>query len=431
MIVPSIDLQGGSTVQLVGGREKALDVGDPLAVAERFAVAGEIAVIDLDAAMGAGQNAALVRSLVRRHRCRVGGGIRSADAARGWLDAGAERVILGTAARPDLLRQLPRERVIAAVDAVDGEVVVEGWTTRTGAALVETVRTLAPYVGGFLVTFVEREGRLGGTALDRVPALVEAAGAARLTVAGGVTTPEEIAALDRMGADAQVGMALYTGRLHLADAVSAPLTSDRPDGLWPTVVCDAHGVALGLAWSDRESLRAALDRGRGVYHSRRRGLWEKGASSGAVQRLLRVDLDCDRDALRFTVDQAEPGFCHVETWTCWGPAGGLPALARTVRARRTMAPESSYTARLFSDPALLRAKLFEEAGELMAAEGADHVAEEAADLLFFALTAAASKGVGLAGIERVLDRRRARATRRPGEAKPPPPLLSPADSEDR
>jgi phosphoribosyl-ATP pyrophosphohydrolase len=431
VIVPSIDIQAGSTVQLVGGRDKALDAGDPRRVAEGLSRAGELAVIDLDAAMGVGENRALIEDVVRRFPCRVGGGIRSVAAARAWLDAGAEKVILGTAARPDLLRQLPRERVIAAVDAVEGEVVVEGWRTRTGAGLLETMAALAPFVGGFLVTFVEREGRLGGTALERVPALVEAAAGARVTIAGGVTTPDEIAALDRMGADAQVGMALYTGRLHLADAVAAPLTSDRPDGLWPTVVTDPHGVALGLAWSDAESLRAAFDRGRGVYHSRKRGLWEKGASSGATQRLLRVDLDCDRDALRFVVEQAGDGFCHEDTWTCWGPAGGIPALARTLSARKAAAPAGSYTARLFSDPGLLRAKLLEESGELAAAEGADHAAEEAADLLFFALTAATAKGASLAQIERALDRRRARATRRPGHAKPPPPLPEPEDGGDR
>jgi len=422
VIIPSIDIQGGSTVQLVGGRDKALDAGDPRSVAERLALAGPLAVIDLDAAMGVGDNGAVIEELVARHRVRVGGGIRSVEAARRWLDLGAEAVILGTAARPEILQQLPRDRVIAAVDAVDGEVVVEGWKTRTGASLLDTVRRLAPYVGGFLVTFVEREGRLGGTALDRVPAILEAAGAARVTIAGGITTADEIASLDRMGADAQVGMALYTGRLPLADALAAPMVSDRPDGLWPTLVCDVHGVSLGLAWSNRESLAAALERGRGVYWSRRRGLWEKGATSGAGQRLLRVDLDCDRDALRFVVDQAGPGFCHEDTWTCFGPSEGLGALERTLQARVEAPPPGSYTARLLADPALLRAKLMEEAGELMAARDPDAVAAEAADLLYFTLVAAVRGGARLSDITRVLDRRARRTTRRKGDAKPPPPL---------
>ncbi|HEX6011451.1 MAG TPA: HisA/HisF-related TIM barrel protein, partial [Geminicoccaceae bacterium] len=101
MIVPSIDLQGGQAVQLVGGAVKAIDAGDPIPIAERFSLAGEIAVIDLDAAMRAGNNAHLVERLVSRFACRVGGGIRDVEAAVRWLDLGARKVILGTAATPE------------------------------------------------------------------------------------------------------------------------------------------------------------------------------------------------------------------------------------------------------------------------------------------------------------------------------------------
>lgn len=417
MIIPSIDLMNGQTVQLVGGKEKALDAGDPRPIAQKFALAGDIAVVDLDAALGRGSNADLIKTLLPLAPCRVGGGIRSVEAAIDWLDAGATHVVLGTAAKPELLRQLPRERVIAALDAVHGEVVVEGWQTRTGLSAPDRMRELAPLVGGFLVTFVEREGRLGGTDLDFARQLRDAAGDCRLTVAGGVTTVDEIAQLDRLGIDAQVGMALYTGRMHLADAIAAPLTSDRPDGLWPTVVCDERGVALGLAYSNAESLRVAVDEQAGVYHSRTRGLWRKGAMSGAVQRLSRIDLDCDRDALRFTVAQAEPGFCHQNTWTCWGDDRGLGHLARLMAQRRTTAPPGSYTRRLLDDPALLAAKLQEEARELAAAQTPDEVCWEAADMFYFTLVAVAQAGVPLADVERHLDRRALKVTRRRGDAK--------------
>ncbi len=418
MIIPSIDLQGGQTVQLVGGETLAIEAGDPRPIAARFGRTGEIATIDLDAALGRGSNAALIEDLCTRHDCRVGGGIRDEATARRWLDAGAARIILGTAARPDLLARFPRDRLIAALDARDGEVVTHGWTTRTGARVEDRIRELVPYVGGFLVTFVEREGRLGGTAMDRVRPLVEAAGPARVTIAGGVTTADEIAELDRLGADAQVGMALYTGRLGLAEAVAAPLVTDRPDGLWATVVVDERGRALGLCWSNAESLARALETGRGVYWSRRRGLWEKGRDSGAVQELLRVDLDCDRDALRFTVRQHGPGFCHLGCTTCWGPARGLDALAATLAARVADAPSGSYTRRLLDDPALLRAKLVEEASELGDATAPDHVAAEVADVVYFALVALARAGGSLADVEAILDRRARTLTRRPGDAKP-------------
>ena len=163
--------------------------------------------------------------------------------------------------------------------------------------------------------------------------MVAVSGGVCITFAGGISELEEIAALDRLGADAQVGMALYTERLDLGAAIAAPLTSDRSDGLWPTVVVDELGIALGLAWSDADSLSEAVRSGRGVYHSRSRGLWIKGETSGASQELLRVDLDCDRDAIRFTVAQKDPGFCHLDTMTCWGDHGGVAALARRLARR--------------------------------------------------------------------------------------------------
>jgi phosphoribosyl-ATP pyrophosphohydrolase len=369
-------------------------------------------VVDLDAALGRGSNAAVVEELIALAPCRVGGGIRTFEAATSWLDRGAVSVVLGTAARPEILQALPRERVIAALDARHGEVVVEGWRKGTGRGVLERIAELQDLVGGFLVTFVEREGRLQGTDLDFAKKIRAAAGDVAVTIAGGITTAEEVAALDRLGCDAQVGMALYKGELGLAEAFAAPLVSDRADRLWPTVVVDERGTALGLVYSDLESLRAALEQGQGIYHSRSRGLWLKGATSGAVQELLRIDADCDRDCLRFTVRQAPPGFCHRGSRTCWGLDRGLGELARRLAARRQAAPPGSYTARLFDDPALLGAKLCEEAAELAEAAERDHVIHEAADVLYFTLTALARHGVDLAEVEAALDRRALKVTRR-------------------
>ncbi len=418
MIVPSIDLMDGHAVQLIGGREKVIDAGEPTPLAQTFRLAGEIAVIDLDAALSQGSNRPTIEKLLCLAPCRVGGGIRDLDAAIAWLDRGAEKIILGTMAKPELLRELPKERVIAAVDAVNDDVVVEGWRTKTGHGVLERVRELRDFVGGFLVTFVEREGQLVGTDFERAKAIVEAAGETRVTIAGGIKTVEEIAELDRMGADAQVGMALYTGKMHLGDAIAAPLTSDRPDGLWPTVVADEFGVALGLAYSDLESLRTVVETRRGAYHSRSRGLWIKGGTSGAVQDLLRIDLDCDRDALRFTVRQHGPGFCHLDTRTCWGEDTGLFRLDRRLAERLEAAPEGSYTKRLLDDPALLRAKLLEEAGELADAASPEDTAWETADVLYFALVAMIRGGARLEDVMKELDRRERKLTRRPGDAKP-------------
>jgi len=418
MIVPSIDLMQGRAVQLRGGRDLVLDGGDPLARLGEFAVAGEVAVVDLDAALGKGSNAGLIREMVRRAPCRVGGGIRDLDAAREWLDAGAAKIVIGTAASPDFCGALPRERVIAAVDAECGQVVVEGWRTATGASVLERIRELAPLVGGFLFTQVDREGAMGGFDFPAVADAVRAAGEARLTAAGGITTATEIAELDRIGADAQVGMALYTGRLPLGEAVTAPLSKALDGDVWPTVVCDEWGHALGLVWSTRESLARAITERKGIYWSRsRQALWEKGATSGNTQELVRVDLDCDRDALRFTVRQRGAGFCHLERRSCWPSAFDLDDLVRTITERATRPEAGSGTVKLLRDHGLLAAKLREEAEELGRASDRVEVVHETADVLYLALVALVRGGGSLAEVVAELSRRRGAVTRRPMAAK--------------
>lgn len=266
---------------------------------------------------------------------------------------------------------------------------------------------------------------MGGFDRDLVMRAAEAAraGNARLTAAGGITTAEDVAWLDRKGVDAQVGMALYTGRLTLAAAVVAVLRGGEAGGTrWPTVVCDEEGQALGLVWSTGESLEAAMRERRGVYWSRsRRALWRKGEVSGAAQDLLRVELDCDRDAVRFVVRQAPPGFCHTGAWTCWGSRFSPGALERTVRDRIGAADPGSGTARLLADPALLGQKLVEEARELASAVGSEAAVHEAADLLYFALVRLAREGGTLRQVTRELERRAGRVTRRPMIAKPERP----------
>ena len=417
MIIPSIDLQGGQAVQLVNGERLAIEAGDPRPLAKRFGLVGPVAVIDLDAAMGRGSHRELIRALCATTRCRVGGGIRDLQTAIDWLDAGAEHIIIGTAATPELLQKLPKDRVIVALDAKYDEVVVNGWTTSTGRSIESRMRELRAYVDGFLVTFVENEGLMQGTRMERVESLLTAAGTCSLTIAGGVTSAAEIRELDQRGVDAQVGMALYSGRLSLAEAFAAPLQSDRADGLWPTVVVDEYDRALGLCYSNIDSLRRAFETHTGVYWSRKRGLWEKGATSGATQALLSVGVDCDRDTLVFRVKQHGPGFCHLRTCSCFGELGGLPTLSARIEQRLASAPAGSYTRRLLEDASLLSAKVVEEANELVDAVEPEHVTAEAADVLYFTLVTLAKRGVSLTDVMETLDRRARKVTRRPGNAK--------------
>lgn len=413
MLIPPIDLQGGQAVQLIGGKEHALSAGDPRPLAIKFGRVGEIAVIDLDAALGTGSNEDTIKDLLPLARCRVGGGIRSVERAIEWLDAGAHKVILGTAATRVNLEQLPKERTIVALDSFDGEVVTHGWTKGTGERVEDKLAELRDVTGGFLLTFVEREGRKTGTDRETLERYLAAAGDCSVTFAGGIATAEEIGEIHALGADAQVGMALYEGELSVADAVAASLRSDRPDGLWPTVVTNERGQSLGLAYSNFESLERTIETGDVHYWSRSRGgLWQKGLTSGATQHLINMALDCDSDALRYTVQQRGRGFCHLDQTSCFGDFDGFTGLERRLADRVINAPEASFTKRLFNDPSLLASKITEEAEELNEAIERADITHEAADVLFFVMTRLAAEGIPLADVERELDRRARKVTRR-------------------
>jgi phosphoribosyl-ATP pyrophosphohydrolase/phosphoribosyl-AMP cyclohydrolase/histidinol dehydrogenase len=214
-------------------------------------------------------------------------------------------------------------------------------------------------------------------------------------------------------------------------ALAECIKTDRDDKLFTTVVVNRNNEALGLVYSSKASLAASLECGRGVYYSRSRGkLWRKGDTSGHYQVLHRIDVDCDGDALRFTVTQKGQGavgggghFCHLETITCWGQTRGLRGLEETLYHRllelhgEESAVRGSYTRRLFEDDTLLRNKLVEEAQELAEATDKKHVAEELADVLYFAMVKAVKEGVSIDDAIAELDRRTRKVTRRPGNAK--------------
>ncbi len=219
MIIPCIDLMGGKVVQLVQGREKALEGDAPLTMLEKFAAFSQIQVIDLDAAKGAGSNDNIVRVLAARALIRVGGGVRSAERAKTLLDQGAYRVIVGTAAfdRPlleEITRKIGPDRLVIALDSRAGRVVIKGWVEETGVSAEDALKDLEPYCGGFLCTYVDKEGMMQGTDLDWFQRL-RAKTSHEITAAGGITTLDEIRDLQRMRIHAALGMSVYTGRLQL------------------------------------------------------------------------------------------------------------------------------------------------------------------------------------------------------------------------
>jgi phosphoribosylformimino-5-aminoimidazole carboxamide ribonucleotide (ProFAR) isomerase len=221
MVIPCIDLMGRKVVQLVQGQEKKLELPDPLAVLEKFAAYPEIQVIDLDAAMGGPEsstNADIVHELCSRKPCRVGGGIRSVERAQQVVADGARKVIVGSSAftsqgiHHEFLRALaaalPRQKIMIAVDSLGDRVAIRGWRETLPLRSADALAELEPYCSEFLCTYIDAEGKLQGTNIDWFRNL-RAATRLPLTAAGGITTDEEIAALDALGMHAALGMAIY------------------------------------------------------------------------------------------------------------------------------------------------------------------------------------------------------------------------------
>lgn len=226
MLIPAIDLKDGAVVQLVQGERLAIRDEDVDKWVTRFERFPKVQIIDLDAAMGKGDNLAIVRRIASKLRCRVGGGVRTPERALDILAAGAQAVIAGSAlfrnGQPDLefaarlSDAVGAERLIAAVDSKGGHVVVNGWKTPLAVTAVDAVRALEPFCAEFLYTYVDAEGLMQGT---NIPAILEVrrATSRRVTAAGGITTRQEIDTLHENGVDSVVGMAVYTGILSIDD----------------------------------------------------------------------------------------------------------------------------------------------------------------------------------------------------------------------
>jgi phosphoribosyl-ATP pyrophosphohydrolase / phosphoribosyl-AMP cyclohydrolase / histidinol dehydrogenase len=336
-----------------------------------------------------------------------------------WLDMGADKVIVPLAWAKDLIGTIPASRLLLLLDA--GNVSAVSDTVRNG---VSGVLLKSPVIDLDLIASVSRF-------------FVDSS----IHVLSSATTPPSRSTIrELVGVGATLVLptshitlsASSVTQMNIADAFLAPVQSDRPDGLFPTVVSSSAqgGCALGLVYSSAESVRESIITGKGVYQSRKHGLWRKGETSGATQDVISIRIDCDSDALQFNVIQHGSGFCHLNQPTCFGDLSGLAALESTLQSRSVSAPEGSYTQRLFNDQELLRSKIMEEADELCRAETQEDIAFEAADLLYFVMTRCVATGVSIADIERSLEKKAKKITRRSGNAKQQfsskPPPVNPA-----
>lgn len=425
MVIASIDLKDGKVVQLRQGKDLVLERDDPESLIAEFDRYGEVAIIDLDQALrnvksdGTTANTPILKNLLRRGNVRVGGGIRDAKRAKELISLGAEKVIVGSAAftlpdgspgvNEEFLRSFSgavgRDRVIVSVDARDGKIAVKGWTESAGIDVVEGARAVEPYCSELLFTCVEREGTMTGIDMGLVKRLREAV-KCRLVVAGGVSTLDEVVALERLGCDVQLGMALYTGKVALKDAFVECLNWDKVD-LVPVVAQADTGETLMVGYANREAFEKTFATGKLTFWSRTRSvLWTKGERSGNTLDVVRLRVDCDRDTVLATVRPNGP-VCHTGAWTCFQTTAdrpySLPYLQSVIADRFANPKPGSYTATL--TPERVREKIEEEAEELIEAEGKDEVVWEVADLLYFMNVLMHREGVSWKDVLDELDRR--------------------------
>lgn len=394
MIIPSIDIMDGKAVQLQQGKKKVLEREDIYELAEYFGRFGEIAVIDLDAALGKGNNLEVIKKICKIADCRVGGGIRTVEKAREIIAYGAKKIIIGTCASEMLLTQLPKERVLVAIDSNKGKVVTNGWQVETNSTPAEYVRRFDNLCSGYLYTIVEKEGMMGGTDLEAIRSIREIT-RKELIAAGGISSVEEIVELDKLNVSCQLGMGIYTGKIDLLEAYTSVLDFKKGKGLIPTVVQDiSTDQVLMLAYSNKETVKKSLKTGKATYFSRSRNSeWIKGETSGNIQKLISAKYDCDKDTLLYKVDQTGVA-CHTGRYSCFeNREFNLECLYKTLQERLEKMPEESFTTKLFKDETFLKRKINEEAFEVIHANTKDELAWEVADLTYFVLTLMVKHGV--------------------------------------
>lgn len=410
MIIPSIDLMDGKAVQLRQGKEseKQLEREDVIELAKYYSKFGDVAVIDLDSAFNNGKNnEELIKQLCKIAPCRVGGGIRTVEKAQRIISYGAKKIIIGTAASEEFLAQLPKDKVIVAIDTKNGKITTEGWTKELDKTPADYIRHFDDLCSGYLYTIVENEGMMQGC---DVPLIEEVRKATKkeLVAAGGISTIEEIAKLNKMNISTQLGMCIYTGAVKLEDAFCACLDFEKGNGLIPTIVQDIDSKqVLMLGYSNCESLKKTFETGLATYFSRsRQELWTKGLTSGNTQEFKTALFDCDQDTLLFKVKQ-RGNACHLDSFSCFeNKEFCIEDLYKVLQSRKENLPEKSFTTKLFKDPFFLKRKIMEEAFEVVNFEQGDGLSWEVADLAYFVLTLMVQNGVS---IEEILNNLASRA----------------------
>ena len=471
-LIPCLDVAAGRVVK--GTRFTNLrDQGDPVETAVRYEEEGadEIAFLDIAAAH---ENRGTLVNLVSRVAealsipFTVGGGVRSVPDADALLRAGADRVVVNTAAvaDPELVRRLSEKfGAQCVVVAVDGQrvrgsggdarmvVTTHGGRRITERGVVDWASEAARLgAGEILLTSVDADGTREGFDLEMIRAVRSAVDVPIVASGGAGTLAHFVTAVREGGADAVLAAGVFHERVFTIGEVKAALASAGvpvrlsgraaaapgtaaglrvafdTSGLVPVVVRDVtNGEVLTLAFANAEALAATRATGYSHFFSRsRKELWKKGETSGNVQRVIAISVDCDGDAVLYDVVPEGPA-CHTGSRSCFRLAATLaepPAAAPTldlgplfavVLDRKENPVAGSYTNRLLDDGlSKIAKKVGEEGVETALAalvEDDDALAGEAADLLYHLVVLLTARGLSPAAIEKKLRDRR--GVRRP------------------
>jgi ATP phosphoribosyltransferase len=391
--VPTLDISNGKAVLVRNGKVYKV-FGDALEKAKFLSIHKHFQLIDVDRALGNGNNTELIKKIVQKYPCYVGGGIRTFEDAVEFLNSSAKRIIIATNLTKEFVRSIPKERLIIAFDIDQNyHVLIKGRTDVSQYKFEDVLKEFGDYVEIISVTFHHTEGLCNGIPFDQVEVIknmVEQYNI-KLSIGGGIANIIEITKLMEMNITPQFGSGFWNGLFTLGDVYLVLLnnvkqskwivTKTGENTLYPCIVQNIDGIILGLTYCNKESLKISVDTRIATFYSRDQDtLWIKGATSGNYHIVHQVHLNCDNTAIRMIVEGKQ--FCHFDCISCFGHCdpsrGSLKSLQRIIQQSK----EGSYTSQLLKSETRIKSKILEEANELVCSID-EEIVHESADLFFF------------------------------------------------
>ena len=412
--IPTLDISNEKAVLVKNGKVYKI-LGDAMEKAKFLSIHKHFQIVDIDRAIGTGNNTELIKSIVQRYPCYVGGGIRSYDDAIEFLNSSARRVIVSTNLSSEFIHSIPKERLIIDFDIdQDYKVFIKGRTEINTTNFFDLLKMYCNYVEMITITFHHTEGTCAGIPMKQIEDIKQVLEPynIKIVVAGGISSIDEIERLKQMNVIPQFGSAFWNGLFTLGDVYSIMLNEKRQSKwiatekkiiLYPCIVQNINGVVLGLTYCSKESLKISVDSRIATFYSRDRDtLWIKGANSGSYHTVQYVHLNCDNTSIRMIVDGNI--FCHLDCISCFGHCdpsrGNLKSLQKIIQQSR----EGSYTSDLLKSETKIKSKLLEETEELVCSKGLE-VIHETADLLYFICMFLQKNKIDITDVEQELIKR--------------------------